>query len=458
MSNLRYRFALFCGKATYQLMKLLGRNASYFPGALAIKLCPDFLAHLKTPETVIAVTGTNGKTTTSNMLTAMLRDCGYKVTNNALGSNVQAGVVSALIADTTFSGKPTTDVAVLEVDERSSLRVYPQLKPDYVLCNNLMRDSIRRNAHAAFIQYIISTAIPKGTKLILDGDDLLCCGIAPENPRVYFGVEAEKPEKLVIPAVRDVVYCPKCGGELVPEYIRYNHIGRYTCKDCGYASPALDYAVTAMDHEKNTFTLRHGQEEDTFRMVNDNIVNVYNSCGICALLFEMGLSREQIEKAFSGLSIIKSRYSVEEAGDLRITIQSAKGQNALSCVRAFDYAASCPGENKSLVMFITERYPDPDANSEHICWIYDTDFSALCDPSIRQVIFCQPQGMDLKLRALLNGVPEEKIQLSEGLECPIDLVDTEHCKDIYIFCDVYLVKPAEELRDALKKKAQEGKA
>ena len=118
MSKLRFYVAMLAAKTIHLGLKILGRNASYLPGKAAVKICKDFLAHLQMPKTVICVTGTNGKTTVSNMLTKILRDHGHSVTNNALGSNVQAGVATALIEDADFLGRTKKDIAVLEVDEK----------------------------------------------------------------------------------------------------------------------------------------------------------------------------------------------------------------------------------------------------------------------------------------------------------------------------------------------------
>ena len=178
MSKIRFHLALYAAKGAQLMMKLLGRNATYLPGKVAIKLCPHFLRYLNPPKTVVGVTGTNGKTTVSNLLTSILRKNGFTVTNNSLGSNVQAGVISALIEDTTWGNRPKKDIAILEVDERSSLLIYPDLPPQYLVCNNLMRDSNKRNAHTEFIQYIIRTALPATTHLVLNGDDMVCCGLA----------------------------------------------------------------------------------------------------------------------------------------------------------------------------------------------------------------------------------------------------------------------------------------
>ena len=143
MSKIRFYAAMLVAKTMRMGLKLLGRNASYLPGKAAVMICKDFMGYLRLPKTVICVTGTNGKTTVSNLLTNILRECGYSVTNNSLGSNVQAGVATALLEDSDFLGRARKDIAVLEVDERSSLLVYPYVKPTYLLCNNIMRDSVK---------------------------------------------------------------------------------------------------------------------------------------------------------------------------------------------------------------------------------------------------------------------------------------------------------------------------
>ena len=137
MRKIRFLIAMLAAKASGLILKLLGRNASYLPGKIALMIDKRFLGGLTQPKTVIAVTGTNGKTTVSNLINSVLQANGYRVTNNSLGSNVQAGVATALLGDSTFFGKPKKDIAVLEVDERSSLLIYPYIKPDYLICNNI---------------------------------------------------------------------------------------------------------------------------------------------------------------------------------------------------------------------------------------------------------------------------------------------------------------------------------
>lgn len=119
--NLRFFIALYASKLVQLLLKLMGRNASYFPGEVAFKLCPDFLGRIDKPETIIGVTGTNGKTTCCNLIISTLQSLGYDVLNNKFGSNVAAGVASSLISGSSLSGKAKKNIAVFEIDERSSV-------------------------------------------------------------------------------------------------------------------------------------------------------------------------------------------------------------------------------------------------------------------------------------------------------------------------------------------------
>ena len=118
--GIRFGVALLAGKLSQGLLKLLHRNATYLPGKIAIKLCPDFLGQIEKPETVIGVTGTNGKTTVCNMLIDILTASGENVLANRFGSNINAGIASTLLSGSIWGGKTRHRVAVFEIDERSS--------------------------------------------------------------------------------------------------------------------------------------------------------------------------------------------------------------------------------------------------------------------------------------------------------------------------------------------------
>ena len=456
MNKIRFYLALYAAKGAQLAMKLLGRNATFLPGKIAIKLCPHFLRYLNPPKTVVAVTGTNGKTTVSNLLTSILRKNGFSVTNNSLGSNVQAGVISALIEDTTLLNQPKKDIAILEVDERSSLLIYPDLPPQYLVCNNLMRDSNKRNAHTEFIQYIIRTALPTSTHLILNGDDMVGCGLAKEGQKcTYFGLDTEIPEKREPQLIQDIVYCPDCGSILDFEYVRYNHIGRMFCPNCGKKSPERDFRVTNIDRQNATFTVTHGEASNPYNLINDNIVNVYNFCGAIALLTRLGLSYEQINKGFADSEIVKSRFDATKSGDLSITLIMSKGQNPIACTRCYDYVSKVASPGKGIILHVDDL-ADNIKDTENICWLYDTDYTYLIDPSIKQVVFAGPRCYDHYIRGLMAGVPAEKMLLTRDASEGAKLIDTNLCKDIFVLYDLYLNKEAAFTKNALVQRGQEG--
>ena len=451
MRKIRFYFAMLAAKCSMLILKLLGRNASYLPGKIAVTIDKHFLGGLTQPKTVIAVTGTNGKTTVSNLLNSILTENGYSITNNSLGSNVQAGIATALIEDSTFTGKPKKDIAVLEVDERSSLRIYPYIKPDYLICNNIMRDSLARNAHTEFISYIINSAIPESTKVVLNADDLVCATLAPNNKqRIYFGLYVEKNHEDSPLYLQDIVYCPACGELLEADYIRYNHIGRLHCTKCSFKSPTPDYVITEINREENSFTVCHNGICETYNLINDNIVNLYNFCGLIALLSDFGLSYEQISLGFQKSKIVKSRFDKLTAGNLTITMQLSKGQNPTASARCFSYVSKCPGSNKAII-FVGDDFE----HLESPCWFYDSNYSYLKDPSINQIILCGPLSKDQYLRALLAGVPAEKIKITSDSTAGPDILDTELSQDIYILYGPYMVRQANQVKEKLKTLGQE---
>ena len=450
MKKIRFFIALIMAKLARLLLKMLGRNASYLPGEVALKISKDFLGHLTLPGKVICVTGTNGKTTVSNLLTSILTKNGYSVTNNSFGSNVQAGVAAALLADSNIFGKAKKDIAILEVDERSSLLVYPYIKPDYLVVNNIMRDSIKRNAHTGFISYIISSALPEKTKLVLNGDDFIASSLAAQcKNRTYFGLDALKPEISEKPFLSDIVYCPQCGGRLESEYLRYNHIGRMYCPACGNKSPERQYLCTDVDFDNSKFTVSLKGKEHTFNLINDNIVNIFNFTGVIAILSEIGLSTEQIEKGFSESEIVKSRFDTMKSGNQDVTFIMAKGQNPIACARCFSYVASIKKENKLVLVDIDDLH-DNIGESESTCWLYDCDYSYLAHDSISQIIFTGPRCRDQLLRAVMAGVDKEKILLEPDVSKAVGLVDREKFTDVYVLYELYRQPDADKMKIQFK--------
>lgn len=122
----------------------LGTGAT-LPGYIVLKIFPNFLANYRNKfKTVFVVTGTNGKTTTTKLLTNALEHSGTKVVTNSSGSNLLRGILTTFLLQSDFKGNPISDTAVLEVDEFTLPSLIKYLDVDYLILLNLSRDQLDR--------------------------------------------------------------------------------------------------------------------------------------------------------------------------------------------------------------------------------------------------------------------------------------------------------------------------
>ncbi len=444
MAKLKLALAIFFSKLTYYVFKLCGRNASHSPGVVALKICPNYFAEIKKPPLTICVSGTNGKTTVTNMISDALELNGLKVATNRLGSNIAPGCATAVTNSVNLFGKPKCDALVLEVDERASRLILPYLKPDYLAVTNLFRDSLMRNAHPDYIFSVLNTYIPENTKLILNADDIFSSQLRPQNERVFFGISKQPTDRVdSINLVTDSSFCPKCYTKLVYNYRRYHHIGNAYCPECGFKSSESDYLVEEINSENNTLSINCKGEKITYHLINDAIYNVYNQLTMTAVLKEAGFSDEALESAYEKMSIVKTRMNENKVGDIEVFTVLSKGQNSVSVSRAFDYIASLPGKKAIIFAFDDGGYRK---NSiEFSGWIYDADFEYLNNENIVQFVISGPRCYDDQLRLLMAGVDKGKITTTLNEDDAPGLLNFEGIDKIYILHDTTTVEIAQRL-------------
>lgn len=453
MSKLRFHIAVIAAKLSGFLIRLMGRNASHNPGVVALKLCPNFMKLATRAKLVICVTGTNGKTTVSNLLTDALIADGRKVVSNRTGSNIVPGCTTNLVNSLNIWGKCKVDATVFEVDERASRLILPYVKPDYLVVTNLFRDSLKRNAHPDYIFSVIDTYCPDTTRVILNADELCSSRLKANNARVYYGIgkmDGDIQESINI--VSDYALCPECGTKLDYEYLRYHHIGHAVCPNCGFHSKDADYLVSHIDRDAKTLTLTVHGEDYSYPLISDVVFNIYNELTVITTLLELGISQEKVYELVSRIHVPDSRLSEKKYGGVKVVQAMSKGQSCISSCRTFDYVAHQDG-NKTVILAVDDAY-DRKKSVEYSGWIYDVDYEFFSDDGIRQVIATGPRCYDHKVRLLLAGVPEDRIFCAENELDGIDLVDTAGSDSVYILYDTSTYSLSCQMKEKLIKKLE----
>ena len=445
----RFYIALWMAKLASFTLKVLRRNATNFPGKVALTICPDFLARIGKPKTIVGVTGTNGKTTVCNMINDILTQNGYSFMNNKYGSNINEGITTTLLQGAGLSGKAKKELAVLEIDERSANKVYPYVTPTYLVCTNLFRDSLMRNAHTEFISDILNKYIPKETIMIENADDLICSHIAENNKKIYFGIDKLPTDSDHFENItRDIRVCPKCYSKLEYDYVRYHHIGKAHCTKCDFKTPEADYLLTNLDLENKKMTVKHEETEEIYDLVSDNIINIYNMLAVIIVLKQLGLSYEQINSSFQNLKIVETRYSKEEYKGYDIITQLAKGMNPIACSLAFDYTRKQLG-NKAVILILDDLHEEAHG-SEDTAWQYDADYEFLNDDSIKQLIIAGPRYLDSYIRSLMADIPAEKMVHENDLLEATSKLKLEGIDKIFILHDLYSITETKQIKQKVK--------
>ena len=411
---LRVLLAIWAGKLATVALRVLGRAGTHVPGLIARKVHPGIIGAIRHPTRVIVVTGTNGKTTVSNLLSEALLAQGLRVASNRSGSNLAAGIATTLIGAVSWTGRSKADIGVFEMDERSARLVLPGLDPDVLVGMNLTRDSIKRNAHPDYIAWILSSALSERTTLVLNADDLIVSAIgAEQNPRIFFSVErlpsdGDRPTGAAV----DVAICPVCDHALDWDYWRFNHIGKVHCPSCGFTSPTAAYRARDINIGTSRVTLDLDGDSLSAHLINESIVNVYNQVAVAAALDVLGISRDRIVDVFDHLAPPTTRFDADRVAGVSVVRILTKGLVGVAVSRAFEYVRSFNGP-KAIVLAVDEA-TERENEVENTAWAYDADYEYLADESIGQIVVGGVRRHDQALRLAIAGVDPSRIVTVES--------------------------------------------
>lgn len=365
---MRKILAVWVTKILILIGKIAGKKGSSTPGIYAMKLCPDILKILakQVKKDIIVVCGTNGKTTTNNLLNSIICSSGDNVVCNNVGANMLPGVVTAFVEKTNFWGKLNADYACIEIDEISTVKVFGHFEPDYMIITNLFRDQLDRYGEIDITLSYLEKALDmcKDTKLILNADDPLVTAFGKKTGKktYFFGVGEDV--GIALNETKEGRFCMFCGDELKYEFYHYSQLGKYSCDKCGFERPVVDFEAKNVDLDNG---IAFDVADCHFDVKYRGFYNIYN---ILAAYSAVSLADINVPD----LNAILGDYK-PQIGRMEEFIINGKQVifNLSKNPAGFNQAISTvmgDKRSKNIVVAINDNAQD----GKDISWIWDVDF------------------------------------------------------------------------------------
>ncbi|KKB98625.1 Mur ligase family protein [Mycolicibacter arupensis] len=385
MITARGRLALAAGASARWASRVTGRGAGAMIGGLiAMNLDRSILRQLAAGRRTAIVTGTNGKSTTTRMLAAALRDLGPVATNSE-GANMDAGLVSALAADR------TAQLAALEVDEMHVPHVADAVSPAAVVLLNLSRDQLDRVGEINAVERALRGGLARHpqTVVVANCDDVLMASAAYDCPNVVWVAAGAG-------WAGDSVSCPR-SGEVID---RQDGHWRSTGSEFSRPTPQWWFDDDAL-YGPDGLVL-------PMRLALPGTVNRGNAAQAVAAAVALGADPATAVAAVSAVDEVAGRYRRVHVGEHTVRMLLAKNpagwQEALSMVDK--HAAG-------VVIAVNGQVPD----GEDLSWLWDVRFEHFDDTT---VVAAGERGTDLAVRLGYAGVQHTLVHdtLAAIASCP----------------------------------------
>lgn len=398
--KIRRLAAIWAAKITGFLCVKTGRQGVTLAGQIAQKIYPPILSELagEIREKIFVVCGTNGKTTTNNMLCAALEAEGKKVICNHTGSNMINGVVAAFVLGAGLNGHMDADYACIEADEASTKYIFPAIHPDYMLLTNLFRDQLDRYGEIDITMNILEKMIrtePEMT-VIVNGDDALSAYLAMDSGNPYLSYGISKPVmKNETNEIREGRFCKRCGERLQYSFYHYSQLGDYSCPACGFERPHPCYdAEDVQVGDQLSFRV----ENKKFAANYKGFYNVYNILAAYAGVRSAGFSGEHFHDMLKKFNPENGRMEQFRIKGNSIILNLAKNPAGFNQNIAAVLQDSTP---KDIIIAINDNAQD----GIDISWLWDVDFDILAHPSVHSITVSGIRCQDMRLRLKYVDIP-----------------------------------------------------
>ncbi|HXK33133.1 MAG TPA: MurT ligase domain-containing protein [Dehalococcoidia bacterium] len=419
--NPRTIAAVIAGKLAGAASRTLGRGGgTAVAGLAALRIDPALVSRLgsQAGAGAIAVTGTNGKTTTSLMLNRIATAAGLRPLHNRSGSNLMRGVAAMLVEEATLMGAvpgAAHRIAILEVDEATLPEIASAVPLRAIVFTNLFRDQLDRYGEVDTVAKAWERALraeqrAKGSEqrderpvLVLNADDPAVAHLGREAglPVLYYGVEDASAGGPAGDHASDFRTCLQCGGELAYAATFYGHVGHWRCPACGTTRPRPDARATrvVLGDDATALRIETDDGEMNVALPLTGLYNAYNALAAAAGALALGLPRDAIVPALESFTAAfgrQERFSVD-GRDVRVLL----GKNPTGLNQVLRTIAAAPGE-KRVVFFLNDGIAD----GRDVSWIWDADYE-ITQPQTAWVLAAGNRAEDLALRLKYAGYGDD---------------------------------------------------
>ena len=431
----RTSIAIASAKLLSFACKIAGKQGVTMAGKLAMKIDPGILKKLSAQVRgeIIVTCGTNGKTTTNNLICSAYEAEGRRVVCNHTGSNMLMGVAAAFVLASKVSGKLDADNAVIEVDEASAKRVFPHMKPDYMVLTNLFRDQLDRYGEIDITMNLLKEAMDMAPDMtiIVNADDSLSSYLALESGHkvVTYGISEQVFHRENDHEIREGQFCKKCGHRLVYDFYHFSQLGIYHCPQCGFRRPDVDFDACHISLKGGlSFDVAQraaGEGQVPLRHIEASyrgFYNIYNILACYAAVKTCGLKTDHFDEMLKKYRPEFGRNELFRIGASTVLLNLAKNP------AGFNQNISSVMEDESpkdLIIVINDNAQD----GTDISWLWDVDFDRFADESIRSITVSGLRCQDMRLRLKYVGIHAD---LETDVRTAIEKRLKDGCGNLYV--------------------------
>ncbi len=423
--NIRRLMAVWSARLIKTACQLTGRQGVTLAGKAALSIYPPILKELakEVKKDIFVVCGTNGKTTTNNLLADLLSADGNKVICNRTGSNMLNGVVSAFVLGAGLNGHLNADYACIEIDEASTVRVFPHFQPDYMVLTNLFRDQLDRYGEIDITMDLLSRAMKMAPrmKVLVNGDDSLSTYLAMdnENPWASYGISTQVMQEENTAEIREGRFCKRCGEKMEYHFYHYSQLGDYYCPRCGFKRPALDFDGTNVNLSDGiAFDVNGFHVKANYR----GFYNVYNILAVYGAASLAGVSLDRFNEILGNYKPQFGRNELFEISGTKVMLNLAKNPAGFNQNIAAVMTDTSP---KDIIILINDNSQD----GTDVSWLWDVDFDRLKDADAASITVCGLRCQDMRLRLKYVDIPSD---LEPDIEKAITAKIQNGTKNLYV--------------------------